>query len=222
MKHFLILPLIMWITHCVGLAASGGPSLRFLAERAPGNLGEVVLSAGEKMSPPFTLTSDRLSPDVQAPARKCSLRMKGKPATLAEIVLPETGAAFVILLIPNPEGGYTPIVIPANDAGFKAGDVYLYNHAAKPVLGYVGSSKFILDPGQGKKLRPAGAREETYYDVGFGVREKEGDKVMRTVRWPVVTRSRAYVFFYEKPENGRIDYRAVDEFVSPVKTAGAP
>ncbi len=107
------------------------------------------------------------------------------------------------------------VVINSGDVNFRGGDVYFYNHAGKPVLGYVGTSKFLLNPGQGKLLRPEGAKEETYYDVGFGVREAEGDRVMRTMRWPVLTRSRSYVFFYQNPVKDRIDYRAVDEFVAP-------
>ena len=123
--------------------------------------------------------------------------------------------AFAVLLIPDPKGGFLPVIIRADDVNFKGGDVYFYNHTPKPVLGYVGTAKFMLKPEEGKLLRPAGAKEETYYDVGFGVREAEGDRVMRTLRWPVLTRSRSYVFFYQNPVKNRIDFRAVDEFVAP-------
>ena len=215
MKRLLTLLCAVWTGHAPCLAAADGPSLRFLAERAPDNLGEVVLAVGDKLSPPFELSSQRLSEPMPALARKMLLRMRDKPLTLAEIALPDAGSAFIVLLIPDPKGGYKTVVINSGDVNFRGGDVYFYNHAGKPVLGYVGTSKFLLNPGQGKLLRPEGAKEETYYDVGFGVREAEGDRVLRTMRWPVLTRSRSYVFFYQNPVKNRIDYRAVDEFVAP-------
>ncbi len=215
MKRILILLYAVWTSHPACLAATEGPSLRFLAERAPDNLGEVVLAVGDKLSPHFVLSSQHLSEPITAPARKMALRLRDKPLTLAEIALPESGSAFIVLLIPDPKGGYKTVIINSGDVNFRGGDVYFYNHAGKPVLGYVGTAKFLLNPGQGKLLRPDGAKEETYYDVGFGVREAEGDRVMRTLRWPVLTRSRSYVFFFQNPVKNRIDYRAVDEFVAP-------
>jgi hypothetical protein len=219
MKRLLVLLWLSWAAHATDLAAADGPTLRFLAERAPDTLGEVMLAAGEQLTPPFKLPAERLSDPIPAPARKLALRLRDKPVVLAQIGLPENGDAFIILLIPDPKGGFLPVVINASDVNFRGGDVYFYNHAPKPVLGYVGAAKFILKPEEGKLVRPSGAKEETYYDVGFGVREKEGDRMMRTMRWPVLTRSRSYVFFYQNPVKNRIDYRAVDEFVAPPAAA---
>jgi hypothetical protein len=64
-------------------------------------------------------------------------------------------------------------------------------------------------------VRPSGDFSEGSFKVAFNVREEGGDRVMRTMRWPVLTRSRSYVFFYQNPLKDRIDYRAVDEFVAP-------
>jgi hypothetical protein len=222
MKRLLILLWASWVAHATVVAATGGPSLRFLAERAPDNLGNVVLAAGDQLTPPFALSSQRLSDPLIAPGRKLALRLCDKPIVLAQIALPENGDSFIILLIPDPRGGYLPVVINASDVNFRGGDVYFYNHTPKPVIGYVGTTKFFLDPEEGKLLRPAGAKDETYYDVGFGVREAAGDRVMRTLRWPVLTRSRSYVFFYQNVVKNRIDFRAVDEFVAPAETQGSP
>ncbi len=221
--------------HGAAIAAESGTTLRFLAERAPGNLGEVILAAGEKQTPPFTLSADRLSAPIKVPARAMSLRLRDRPVVLSEIVLPQAGESFIVLLIPNPKGGYLPVVMRSDDPAFRAGDVYLFNNVKKPVLGYVGTTKFLLKPGEGKPLRPSGAHENTYYDVCFAVRgetgatnnkpatdqavrTQPGDRVLRSIRWPVVTRSRSYVFFYQHPVKNRIDFRAVDEFV-PAPTA---
>jgi hypothetical protein len=214
---------ILLLAGLTGLASAQTRKLtvRFLAERAPEQIGQVVLVNSGSLSDPFDLPTNRLSDPVEVSGRALlMLRVADSqppvPAkALAKIALPEPGNAFICLLIPDPKGGYRPIVIRSDDMNFRAGDVYFYNHANKPVLGYVGTSKFILPPGEGKPLRPAGAKEETYYDVGFGVREAEGDRPLRSMRWPVLTRSRSYVFFFENPVKKRIDYRAVDEVMAP-------
>lgn len=222
MKCWLMLGLLSWLAHGVGMATGSGASLRFLAERTPDHLGEVNLVAGAIQTPAFALFTDHLSESVTAPARTMLLRLKDKPVTLAELALPPAGESFIVLLIPNPRGGYLPVVMPAHDPTFRGGDVYFYNHAPKPVFGHVGSSLFRLKPGEGVRLRPAGAHEDTFYDVGFAVSEDHGDRVLRSIRWPVVTRSRSYVFFYHDPLRNRIDYRAVDEFISSPSGQAVP
>lgn len=47
------------------------------------------------------------------------------------------------------------------------------------------------------------------------MREKEGDKPLSIARWPVQKGSRMYVFFFLNPRSGKLDFRAVDEFVEP-------
>lgn len=193
-------------------ASEANPSVRFLAERAPANLGQVVLTAGETRGEPFDLTLNNLTPVISAPARAFAVRSVDKNVDLAKVQLPEAGKAFIVLLIPA-ETGYKPVVISASDPSFRPGDVYFYNHSDKPVLGYVGTAKFILAPKKGQTLRPAGARPENYYDVGFGVREEAGDRPLSTTRWPVDDKVRSYVFFFTNSRTQRVDFRAVDEFV---------
>ena len=86
------------------------------------------------------------------------------------------------------------------------------------MLGFVGKATFILPPGQGKALRPAGAKAEGYYEVGFGVREAGGDRPLSSSRWPVEKQIRSYVFFFVNPQSKAVDFRAVDEFVEPEPT----
>jgi hypothetical protein len=165
---------------------------------------------------PFDLTLNSLTPVVPAPARAFSVRSVEKNVDLVKIQLPEAGKAFIVLLIPA-ETGYTAVVISASDPAFQPGDVYFYNHSDKPVLGYVGTAKFVLAPKKGQTLRPAGPKPGNYYDVGFGVREKEGDRPLSTSRWPVDNKVRSYVFFFINPRTQRVDFRAVDEFVEAEK-----
>ncbi len=192
-----------------------GPKVRFLAERAPANLGQVVVAVEENKSAPFDLPTKYVSQPVVAPARAFELRTQEKNLPLAKIALPEAGKSFVVLLIPSAKAGYEPVVLRADDPSFKPGDVYFHNHADKTVLGYVGTAKFILAPSKGQILRPKGAKPENYYDVGFGVREKDGDRALSTTRWPVDDKQRSYVFFFINPATKRLDYRAVDEFIEP-------
>ena len=187
--------------------------VRFLAERAPADLGQVVVATDKTKSAPFDLPVNNVSPVVVAPARAFELRTTAKDLALAKIALPDAGKSFVILLVPIPQGGYQAVTLRSDDPAFKPGDVYFYNHADKTVLGYVGTAKFVLEPAKGQILRPQGAKPEKYYDVGFGVREKEGDRALSTTRWPVDDKQRSYIFFFNNSTTKRVDFRAVDEFV---------
>ncbi|MEO5713737.1 MAG: hypothetical protein ABIT37_09645 [Luteolibacter sp.] len=200
-------------------AVSRDLEIRFLAERSPKDIGKVVMAIEEKRSEAFDLPSNYLSIPYNPPARTFSLRTTTPDVPLATIVLPEDGKAFVVILVPAKEGGFKPIVIRSDDTGFRQGDVYFYNHCPKLVLGYVGTAKFSLEPAKGLVLHPGGARSENFYDVGFGVREEKGDRILSNTRWPVDDKVRSYVFFFVNPVTGRIDFRAVEEFIPPVVKA---
>lgn len=194
-----------------------GIKVRFLAEQAPKEIGEVTLVAEDKHSANFTLPTNNLSEPQMAPARAFKLQTVAKNLALATVTLPEAGKSFIVLLVPAPTGGYKPVVLRADDPAFKPGDTYFYNHADKTVLGFVGTAKFTLEPGKGQSLHPEGARPEKFYDVGFSVREKDGDKPLSSTRWPVEPNIRSYVFFFTNSQTKRVDFRAVDEFVDPEK-----
>jgi len=193
-------------------------AVRFLAERVPAGIEEVELVAAESRSEPFGLPTNHLSEPREVPARSFGIAPAGKSTSLATVTLPAEGSDFIVMLIPG-DKGFHPVVIPAKDPTFRPGDVYFFNNADKTVLGYVGSAKFSLEPGKGRSLRPAGARREGFYDVGFGVKEKEGNRALSTTRWPVEENMRSYVFFFVNPTTKRPDFRAVDEFVPPDKPA---
>lgn len=190
--------------------------VRFLAERVAPDLGQVVLAAKDAKSAPFDLPVNHLSDPQSPPARVFSVWSVAKNVSLATVTLPAEGDSFIALLVPAAAGGYQPVVIAAKDKAFRPGDIYFYNHADKPVLGYVGTAKFLLEPAAGKMLRPEGASADgRYYEIGLGVREKEGDRPLSTARWPVQKEMRMYVFFFINPRTQRLDFRAVDEFVEP-------
>ena len=194
--------------------------MRFLAERAPADLGQILLASAEARSDPFDLPVNNLSTPQKPPARLFSVWSVSKNVSLAAVTLPEEGNSFIVLLLPSSKGGYSPVVMRAGDPKFRPGDIYFHNLTDKTVLGYVGTAKFVLPATQGTIVRPTGARAEKFYDVGLGVREEEGDRVLAKTRWPEDPLTRFYVFFYVNPETKRIAYRAVDEFVE--KEAPSP
>lgn len=188
--------------------------VRFLAERALPEIGEVVLAAGTEHSPAFTLPLQNLSAPQGAPGRAFAVQAKGKDQALAKVTLPDSGKEFIVLLLATPEAAYKPVVIPDKDAAFQAGGLYFYNNTDKPVSGQVGSSKLSLEPGKGQSLKPEGA-ENGAYAVAFSVRDGDSDRQITSSRWPVEANIRSYVFFFVNPQTKRIDFRAVDEFVDP-------
>jgi len=212
--------LILTASAHAGQPGKGAVEVRFLAESVPNDLGKVVLLAEEKRSAAFDLPVNNLSAPQIPPHRNFSVWSVDKNLSLSKITLPEEGKSFTVLLVPSPKGGYSSVVMNSGDPSFKPGNIYFHNHADKTVLGYVGKAKFILAPARGIIVRPAGAQEERFYDVGLGVREKEGDRVLCTMRWPVEKQARVYVFFYLNPQTKRIAFRAVTEFVGNLQAAG--
>lgn len=196
--------------------ASKKLKVRFLAERAPAEIGQVMLVAKEVKSAAFDLPVSHLSAPQTPPERIFALWSVGKNVSLANISLPEEGSSFIVLLIPATEGGYKHVLMADQNPDFRPGDIYFYNHADKTVLGFVGSSKFTLGPAKGTIVRPTNpSGAGAYYDVGLGIREKEGDKPLSIARWPVQKGIRMYVFFFLNPRTQKLDFRAVDEFVEP-------
>jgi hypothetical protein len=194
-------------------AREGKLEVRFLAERIPNDMGPVVLVAEETRTDPFDLPMNNLSPPQTPPAREFRLLATTHNRAIATVRLPEEGDSFVALLVTSANGGYETVVMPYQNPKFRPGDIYFHNLADKTVLGHVGTAKFVLPAGQSTVLTPQGARAEKFYDVGLGVREPEGNRVLTTTRWPQDNLARFYVFFFVDPQTKRITHRAVDEFV---------
>jgi hypothetical protein len=216
MKRFISMAMCLFVT---GATASGGEKakVRFLAESIPADLGEVTWVAGGKQGAEFRLAANQLSDAITVPARVLGLQSKQDKRKLGVITLPDAGDSFVVLLIPEATGTLKAVVIDAAPASFRSGDVFLYNHTDKKITGHLGSTEFELPPREGKAQRPSGDMKEGSYNVAFNVRAETGDRVLRTMRWPVQTRSRSYCFFYFDPVKKRIEFRAVDESVVPGK-----
>lgn len=195
--------------------------VRLLAERIPRDLGQIVLANEEGQSDPLNLPMNNLSPPIKAPGRLFNVSLATQKVSLATVKLPEEGNSFVVMLLLNPPSGYKPLVIPFNNGKFRGGDVYFYNNTNKTVLGILGSAKFSLRPGQGDVVTPSGFGDQRYYHATLGVKEADGNRVIKSMKWPSSKTVRNYVFFYIHPEKKRITYRAVDEFILPKKKAAS-
>lgn len=190
------------------------PTLRFVAQATPDNMGQVVMRIEEKESDPFDLPMNNLTPEMKAPARLFNLALAGGTKPIGEVKLPPEGSSFIVLLLTLRNDRYDAVVLPANGASFRPGDVYLHNTSEVPVLAQIGNKRFTLNPGKGKIHTPTGAIDETYYDVGFLIKEKDGtNRFLSTSRWPVTDRTRSYLFFFKDPLTQRIRFRAVDELI---------
>ena len=216
----IFLPIITAATLAVSASAAErgsakGVEVKFLAQAVPDDLGKVVLANADSRSEPFDLPMNNLSPAQIPPTRLFSLWSVDKNVSLATVKLPEEGEQFICLLLLKPgEPGYSTVLMPGADPKFKAGDVYFFNNSNKPVLGFLGTAKFTLNPGKSEVVTPRGG-EERFYRIGLGVREPEGDRLIKTMKWPKSKQTRYYVFFYVDPVKNRITYRAVDEFIPP-------
>jgi hypothetical protein len=200
--------------------SEGGVQVRFLAEEAPDQLGQVALFFGKEKSEGITLPTNQLSPPVNVSSRELVLKTLQKEVPLCAINLPENGSAFAVILVVAKPSGFRPVVVRTDDPNFKSGDVFFINRSEKTILGKLGTTPLALKPGESSKNRPSGAVENTYYDIAFATRDDAGDKLISSTRWPIDENLRSYVFFFTNSE-GRTTFRAVDEFLTPA-TVGKP
>lgn len=195
-------------------AGKAGVKVSWLAARGFGDDGKSVAKVGEEwQSKPFAIPSNSLSEPLALPARKFTLVVKERPVTT--IALPEEGKDFVVVLAPNTEGKWQSFAIRTDDGVFRPGDVFIHNSTATMVGGKLGRQEFALPGGKGERIRPLADPDKPFIDVAMYYKQGEQTRILSTTRWPLDERTRGYVFFFTDPKTGRIEYRAVDEFVPP-------
>ena len=200
------------------IAKSGNSSIKIsmLAMEVPPELGKVYLISDDVRSSEFDIPINNVSEPLQVSRRILTLKTSKKDAVLCNIMLPEEGKRFVIVLAPAKNSRYTAHVIRTDDLSFRNGDCFFVNFTHKSILGKLGTNKFSLEPGKVAVNRPDGARAGNFYDIAFATRGAEGDRILSTSRWPVDNQIRSYVFFIEDFA-GHISYRAIDEFLMEEK-----
>lgn len=219
---FLMLPVALASFASFAFGQAPSPStrpaitLRLLAEVVPEDLGPVCLVAGENRSDSIEISANNVSEPVVVGARKLALKLSDKDLSLCSFTLPDAGKSFVVIFSPAKPAGYRAEVVRTDDPTFKRGDVFFLNRTDQTILGKLGTKPLVLAPGKSVISRPAGATDGAYYDIAFAARTDAGDKILSTVRWPIDDQIRSYIFFVQDP-NGRVSYRAVDEFVPAEK-----
>jgi len=200
------------------IAKSGNSSIkiRMLAMVVPPELGKVYLISDDVRTPEFDIPINNVSEPLKVSRRTLILKDSKKDAILCNIMLPEEGKRFVIVLAPVKNSQYTAHVIRTDDLSFRSGDCFFVNFTHKSILGKLGTNHFTLESGKVAVSRPDGARVENFYDIAFASRGAEGDRLLSTSRWPVDNKIRSYVFFIED-FSGHISYRAIDEFLMEEK-----
>ena len=214
MKRLLATAICLLCVTVTTVFGQGKAQVRFLAESVSDDLGKIVCVSDGKAGAEFSLATSQLSEAATVHSRVLGLQAVSDKRKLGIVTLPDAGSSFVVLLIPDAEGAFKSVVVDADSRSFQSGDVFLYNHTDKKIAGNLGDSPFELAPDEGKKVRPGGDFPEGSYKVAFNVREETGDRVLRTMLWPVLTRSRSYCFFFLNPVRNRIEFRAVEEFVA--------
>lgn len=214
------LALLIALALALASASAAEPTVRFLAERVPQGVDQVVMLAAEKTSEAFKPPTKHLSAEITPPARAFELRAAAADGRLlGHIALPEVGDRFIVLLLPAPEAGFRGVVLRSDEPGFRPGDCYLYNDSKQRVVGFIGDKRFQIKPGEGSAIRPVEKISKGFHDVGFGV--DVGDdgqtRALSMTRWPIDAQVRSYVFFFLNERTKRVDYRAVDEFIPPAK-----
>lgn len=187
-------------------------AVRVLAEVVPDDLGTVYFAAGEARTPAFDLPANNVSEPIPVPGRVLVLKTSANNLPLCTLTIPAEGRKFVVIFSPAKPAGYRAEAVRTDSPSFKPGDVFFLNRSEQTILGKLGSKPLVLAPGKSTISRPEGATHGTYYDVAFAAKTDAGNKILSTVRWPVDEQVRSYVFFIQDA-NGRITYRAVDEFV---------
>lgn len=186
--------------------------IRFLAESLPEEFGEVRWVANDKKGDPFQLSTSQLSDAFKVPERAFVLFEIKTNRELAKVILPAVGNSFLVILFSKEDRTMKAEVV-GDSPMFRAGDLFLYNNTVHTIVGNAGETEILLLPGEGKPVRPSGARQDGNFDVSFSMRENSSNRVLRTMRWPAQTRFRSYGFFFWNNAKKRIEFRAVDEFL---------
>lgn len=198
----------------------------FTATRGGGSRSaghKFVLATEDWASQPFAIPGNGFSPKVGAPTRSVTLGLsnaEGQLQAVGQIVLPQQGRAFLILLLPDGAEGSAPniVVIRADDPSFKVGDIQFFNLSDAPVGVKMDEQKVLLQPESHQKVSapdlPEGVRS---YQVEFYTQDNGDTYQFGSTQWVKQTRVRTYLFTYKSPQNGRMSYRAIDEFPSWIR-----
>jgi hypothetical protein len=189
-----------------------GITLRLLASEITKEPTKVFLQTKESKSEVLDLPSSGFSEPIAVSARSVELKAPESDAPLCNVILPDEGKSFAVVLASEKPAELVPFVVRLDDASFKAGDYYFINRSAKTVVLRLGGNEVVVESGNGVKSRPTEPIHNNHYNITMSERSDAGDKIFASTRWPVENTTRGYVIFLSKP-NGKTSYRSLDQAV---------
>ena len=214
MKIHAIFTLLLLFTLPLLSQEKKGIRLRLLSGVQTTSLDDAQLRNSDWKSEAFRIPANQLSRPQSVKLRALRLHHQTdatdeKP--ICDIILPEKGGDFIVILIQNKKK-IESVIIPADSPGFRPGDVFLHNSFEQAIAGTLGTTRVSLKSGEGKPVRPGTPADARLYDAAFVYDENGVSRRLAISTWPLNKKLRAYVFFLPGPD-GRPQYRAVQEYV---------
>ncbi|MCX8495790.1 MAG: hypothetical protein ORN51_06360 [Akkermansiaceae bacterium] len=192
------------------LLVPGGPVVKL--HPLSGNVaGEAVQIGARGLSDPFKPSTREFVLAVPDAKQESGYR------AVANVVLPEQGKNFIILLEPAGET-YKCHVVNGGESRFGADSVLFFNASESNLGASLGPSKVLIKPRVAVFAKAPPQGEKPYYQVTFFEPDKGKARPFADTRWPHRDKGRCYIFFY-RSQNGRMTYQAVDEELAPVAPA---
>ncbi|BCU78056.1 hypothetical protein [Luteolibacter sp. LG18] len=172
---------------------------------------------------PVALPTNQCSPLLRVTSRNLVITpvmegQGGKQGKPAKVTLPEGGREFVLVFLPIPDdqgGGYRIQAVDLPAERFKSGSYAFLNYSDTEIYCGLDNQKTIVAPAKAGILSPQRAegivRAACYEKSGEGW----GQQPFFSGRVPVQDGVRNLVLVSRNPQNNRIDFRGVADYVTP-------
>lgn len=211
-----VLPACLLSLFMIPTAQAREVLLRFTSFGVEQPLNGVVLAAGDERTDSFNIPDNGFSLPIAPPTADCGFVLGIADGDgvrrLADVRLPEDGRRFLVLMLPAGNGSVRPMVIRADDPGFRAGHVMILNLAPQPLAADLGGQRLEFAPGSRTVFRPRREGNLANYQVRFYHMQDGAPSVFAATLWPYFEGKRAYVFLHMDPRRGAPTFRAIDEF----------
>lgn len=184
-------------------------SLRFLACDVTKEKPRLFLETEEARSIEFDLPSNSLSQPIEVTSRAVSIKADDNRTLLANLVLPDQGQAFAVLLMSKKPSGFSPIVIRLDDDSFQAGEYLFVNCLQDPVAIELGEIEFMVEAAGFVKSSPTAPKGRPFCTVSMRTRGESGEKLFASTRWQIPNLQRSFITITSR-SSGRVTYRAID------------
>ncbi len=202
--------------------SSGAKSRALLLVRRSSTMElRTLATETKKTSAPILVGARGLSDPVSPGGRRFSFVIPDAATesgyrSVADVMLPEQGSDFIILLEPSGENFKAHVVI-GKEPRFVNGSTLFFNATDIPIGATLGETKILIRPGDPILAEAPPKGERPWYQVSFYEPDVDGSpRIFTNTRWPYRNASRSYVFFFLVKDSERIAIQAVDEsLVSP-------